>query len=281
VAKEEPSARHRRKLRVSLSTAILIGLTLGIVFGLVVGEYAAPLRIVGNAFIALLQMTVLPYIMVALVVSIGALSPQRAWQLAKKAGFLLLAFWALGIAIVLIIPLAFPDLTTASFFSTSLLEPPRQIDYLRLYIPSNPFNSMANSVIPAVVLFSIAIGIAVIGIKKKSVLIEPLSVLSDALTRVNAFVVKLTPAGVFALAAGAAGNPDAGAGRPPPGVHDRVRGRGGRGGAVGPADDPRRVHAVQGRGCDQGGPGRAGHRLRHRQRVRGPADAEPPGQDAL
>jgi len=197
--------RERRKLRVSLSTAILIGLTLGVVFGLVVGEYAAPLRTAGNAFIALLQMTVLPYIMVALVVSIGALSPRRAWQLAKKAGLLLLAFWALGIAIVVIIPLSFPHLTSASFFSTSLVDPPRQIDYLSLYIPANPFHSMANSVIPAVVLFSIAIGIALIGIKKKSVLIEPLSVLADALTRVNAFVVKLTPAGVFALAAGAAG----------------------------------------------------------------------------
>ena len=205
MAKEEPSTRRRPKLRVSLSTAILVGLTLGIVFGLVVGEHAAPLRTAGNAFIALLQMTVLPYIMVALVISIGALSPQRAWQLAKKAGLLLLAFWALGIAIVVIIPLAFPHLTSASFFSTSLVDPPRQIDYLSLYIPSNPFSSMANSVIPAVVLFSIAIGIALIGIKKKSVLIEPLSVLSDALTRVNAFVVKLTPAGVFALAAGAAG----------------------------------------------------------------------------
>jgi Na+/H+-dicarboxylate symporter len=205
VAKEEPSARHRPKLRVSLSTAILIGLTLGIVFGLMVGEYAAPLRTVGNAFIALLQMTVLPYIMVALVASIGALSPQRAWQLAKKAGLLLLAFWALGIAIVMVIPLAFPELTTASFFSTSLVESPRQIDYLKLYIPSNPFHSMANSLIPAVVLFSIAIGVAIIGIKKKAALLEPLSVLAEALTGVNAFVVKLTPAGVFALAAGAAG----------------------------------------------------------------------------
>jgi len=205
MAKEEPGTPERRKFRVSLSTAILIGLTLGVLLGLVVGEYAAPLRTVGNAFIALLQMTVLPYIMVALVISIGALSPQRAWQLAKKAGLLLLAFWALGIAVVVIIPLAFPDLTTASFFSTSLVEPPRQIDYLEVYIPSNPFSSMAKSLIPAVVLFSIAIGIALIGIKKKAALIEPLSVLADALTRVNAFVVKLTPGGVFALAAGAAG----------------------------------------------------------------------------
>ena len=116
MARKEPGTRERRTLRVSLSTAILIGLTLGIVFGLLVGEYAAPLRTLGNAFIALLQMTVLPYIMVSLVISIGALSPRRAWQLAKKAGLLLLGFWALGIAVVVIIPLAFPHLTSASFF---------------------------------------------------------------------------------------------------------------------------------------------------------------------
>ncbi|MHC4934100.1 MAG: cation:dicarboxylate symporter family transporter, partial [Planctomycetota bacterium] len=91
------------------------------------------------------------------------------------------------------------------FFSTSILHPPQKVDYLSLYIPSNPFQAMANTVIPAVVLFSIAVGVALITIRDKEKLIGSLSVLSDALTRIAMFIVKLTPIGVFAIAASSAG----------------------------------------------------------------------------
>ena len=36
-------------------------------------------------------------------------------------------------------------------------------DFLNLYIPTNPFNSLANNVVPAVVLFSVIVGAALIG----------------------------------------------------------------------------------------------------------------------
>ncbi len=42
---------------MSLSPKILLALVFGILFGLFVGEIAAPLKVVGDAFIQLLQMT--------------------------------------------------------------------------------------------------------------------------------------------------------------------------------------------------------------------------------
>ena len=50
----------------------------------------------------------------------------------------------------------FPPHETASFFSTTLIEEREPFDFLNLYIPSNPFNSLANNIVPAVVLFSVA-----------------------------------------------------------------------------------------------------------------------------
>ncbi|MHC4350086.1 MAG: cation:dicarboxylate symporter family transporter, partial [Planctomycetota bacterium] len=94
---------------------------------------------------------------------------------------------------------------SASFFSTSLVEQPAKIDLMGLYIPANPFHSLANSVIPAVVLFSIALGAALMTVPGKESVIDLLSVFTTALMRVNLFVVKLTPIGVFALSASAAG----------------------------------------------------------------------------
>ena len=52
---------------MGLSGRILLGLLAGIATGLFFGELVADLKVVGDIFIRLLQITVLPYIIVALV----------------------------------------------------------------------------------------------------------------------------------------------------------------------------------------------------------------------
>ena len=181
--------------RPSLSSLILIGLIAGIAAGLFFGESCRHLKPVGDGFVMLLQMTVLPYIIVSLITHIGGLTAEQAWRIAGRAGAVLLFFWAIAVVIVVVMPLAFPDFETASFFSTSLIEPTARVDYLRMYLPANPFFAMANSLIPGVVLFSIAIGVALIGMPNKGPLINLCAVLADALSRINVFVIKLTPLG--------------------------------------------------------------------------------------
>ncbi|MDH3803622.1 MAG: cation:dicarboxylase symporter family transporter, partial [Deltaproteobacteria bacterium] len=195
----------KKRFRLGLSGSILLGFVLGILCGLFFGEYCAWLKIFGDAFIKLLQMSILPYIVISLIVGIGRLSYQEAKVLAIKAGSLLLVFWGIALAVIFLMPLAFPSVETASFFSTTLVKAKEQVDFLELFIPSNPFSSLANDVIPASVLFSIAVGIGLIGIKEKHKLIDDLAILATALSRVANFVVYLTPIGVFAIAASAAG----------------------------------------------------------------------------
>ena len=64
---------------------------------------------------------------------------------------------------------------------------------------------MANNVVPAVVLFSILLGVALMGIKDKDVLLKSLATAADALVKITGIIVKLTPFGVFAISAAAAG----------------------------------------------------------------------------
>jgi Na+/H+-dicarboxylate symporter len=196
---------ENKKPRFSLSTNILIGMFLGIACGVFFGEKVAFLQVAGNAFIKLLQMTILPYILVSLINGIGGLTFDQARELAKKGGVLLLLFWAIAFGMIFLVPLSFPTLESSSFFSTSLVETPPPVDFLSLYIPSNLFNSMANNVVPAVVLFSILMGVALIGIKDKDVLLKSLATTSEALVRITGIIVKLTPLGVFAISAAAAG----------------------------------------------------------------------------
>ena len=191
--------------RLSLSTKVLIGLILGIATGLFLGELVEPLDVIGEAFIQLLQMTVLPYLTVSLVAGLASLTYSEALSLAKKGWLLLLFLWVVVLSIVLLMPLAFPSWDSASFFSTSLVKDVQEFNFLELYIPANPFHALANNTVPAVVLFSIAIGVALIGVRNKEILNQNLTVVVEALMRVTNWVVHLAPIGVFAIAAEAAG----------------------------------------------------------------------------
>ena len=149
-------------------------------------------------------MAVLPYIMITLMSGLGKLKYGEAVRLSYRVGSLLVLIWALTFAVLYLLPLSFPNWESASFFSTALLEQPEPFNFLE-FIPSNPFHSMANNIVPAVVLFSIAVGLALMGIEGKGSLIAAFDILEEALKRVTKFVARLTPFGIFAIAASTAG----------------------------------------------------------------------------
>jgi len=194
----------KNKKGISLSTQILIGLTLGLFVGLFLGDKASVLAIVGKAYVGLIQMSILPYMVVSLMLGIGSLNYEKAGKLAITGGIVLVASWFLAFAIVFLIPLAFPSIEAGTFFSTSLVEV-AEVDFIDLYIPVNPFSSLARTVVPAAAVFSVAFGIALIGVENKQSLLDILAALSKTLSRIAMMVVKVTPIGVFAIAANAAG----------------------------------------------------------------------------
>ncbi len=190
---------------MTLSRKILIGLGAGIATGLVLGELVAPLQIVADGFVRLLQMSVLPYVTISIISSLGGLSLAQARLLGVRGGAVVLALWAIAFMVTCLMPLAFPQAETASFFSTTLVERRPPFDFVGLYIPANPFNALANNVVPAVVLFSVIVGVALITVEQKTALLELLQTATIVLSRATRAVVRLSPYGLFAIAAVGAG----------------------------------------------------------------------------
>ena len=191
--------------RQSLSRRIVAGLVVGILIGLFFGEGAAVLQVVADVYIRLMQMTVLPYLVLALIIGLGQLSVSEARSLAARMGVLLLLFCGLALLVIGAMPLAFPRYQDASFFSNVLTEPRQAFAFADLFFPANPFHALANAIVPAVVLFSSAIGVALIRVQEKRQVLSLLHALNDAIVRITRFVVDLTPFGVLAIAAVAAG----------------------------------------------------------------------------
>jgi Na+/H+-dicarboxylate symporter/ABC-type amino acid transport substrate-binding protein len=190
---------------MSLSTKILIGLVTGVACGLFFGELVGFLRIVGDAFVMLLQMSVLPYVLFSLVAGLGSLDMARARELARTTGMVLLVTWFISLLFVALFPLALPRWESAAFFSSTLVEPAPAFDFLSLYIPANPFRSLAEAIVPAVVLFSVALGLALMSMDGKDSIVRSLNTLAAAMEKITGFVIRLSPYGVFAIAANAAG----------------------------------------------------------------------------
>jgi Na+/H+-dicarboxylate symporter/ABC-type amino acid transport substrate-binding protein len=206
VEDEPPPAKPKKGM--SLAGKIILGLVLGLICGIFFGEKVAWMKAIGGIFIKLLQIAVIPYISLSLITGIGRMSLAEVKANAKMGGVVFLLTATIIIVVVMLIPLSFPAWPSASFFSTSQIEEPPPIDFLNLFIPSNPFHSFANAYIPAIVLFSILVGIAVIALPNKAVLLEPLGVLHTAMMKITKIIAKMAPLGVFALIAAFSGTFD-------------------------------------------------------------------------
>jgi len=192
-------------LKLSPFQRVIVSLVLGVFLGVFIGEPAGKLNIIGNIYIKLLQMTVIPYIMVSLIGGLGRLDLKMAKLIGLRGGSIILFLWALTALTLTFLPLAYPKWTSASFFSSSMVAESKKINFLDLYIPANPFYAMANTIVPAIVVFSIFLGVALITVEKRKGFILSMQNLSDALMKMASVVAKTAPIGIFALSAAAAG----------------------------------------------------------------------------
>lgn len=191
--------------RFSLFQQIVISLLVGVFCGLSFGEWCSSLSIVGDAFVGLLRMTILPYIVVTLISSLGRLRIRNTGRLGLIAAAVLLGLWAVCLAIIWLLPSAFPDWASGSFFSTALIENPEQTALLDYFIPANIFTALTQNQVPAVVLFGISCGIALSKASRRELLLNQLDVVAEVLLRISRFITRLAPIGIFAIAASTAG----------------------------------------------------------------------------
>ena len=151
------------------------------------------LKVAADGFVKLLQMAVLPYITISIITSLGTLRYDQAKTLGLRAGAVLGGLWCIALLFAFLIPVAFPEIETASFFSTTLVGQRQPFNFIDIFIPSNPFNSLANNVVPAVVLFSVFLGIALIGVERKQILPRRFGRRQRRPIECYKFIVTLTP----------------------------------------------------------------------------------------
>jgi Na+/H+-dicarboxylate symporter len=185
---------------------VLAGLVLGVLTGLFLGESVWPIKVASDVFIKLLQVTVLPYVIGSVIVGIGDRTTEDAALLARRGGVLLLLVWGLVLLWVFASSFAYPGVGSSAIVSGDAPSA-APINWVDLYVPANVFHALANNLLPAVVLFSILAGVAISGMPAdlKRPLLQVVEGFNEAMRRVSRMIIRLTPFGLFAMSAAAAG----------------------------------------------------------------------------
>ena len=182
-----------------------MALGLGLIVGLFLGEPAGRLGIVGDVYVRLLQMTVLPYVLVSIISGLARLDASIARDIGMRAGMVILFVWVTTMLTLSLMPFAFPQWETAEFFSSSQVAESPSLDFVGLFIPTNIFHSLSNTIVPAVVLFCLLLGAALISVPNKDTFLDLSQNIGDGLMRVASMVTRIAPIGVFAISASASG----------------------------------------------------------------------------
>jgi Na+/H+-dicarboxylate symporter/ABC-type amino acid transport substrate-binding protein len=191
--------------RIGLTSQILLGMLLGVLWGVFFGEASLILEPVGQAFVMLLQMPVLIYLFCSIVVGISRLS----FKGTRGVFYFSLIYFVLSVGItklsIYALPLGFPTIKVASQFAASSPETPTPTNFLDYFIPENPFRSFAEGTVPAIVVFSIFIAAALLRVRRNEALMRNFVNMQEASAVIIAWITRLSPIGVFALTAATAG----------------------------------------------------------------------------
>ncbi len=191
--------------RMNLTSWILVGFTLGILTGLVFGDLCSVMEPFSEAFIKTWQITILPSVALSLIVGIGGLKRDTAKAIALKACLILLLIWVIGVVGYFSFQLAFPPRAEASFFSTQDLAAKTDLNLIDQFIPSNPFMSLSDGIIPATVLFCLFLGFALMLDDGSGPVVNLLRSLLRALDRMTHIIALTFPVGIFVITAVMAG----------------------------------------------------------------------------
>ncbi|MGM7340369.1 L-cystine transporter, partial [Acinetobacter baumannii] len=225
--------KRQRKTDWSLSKKVLAGLILGVVFGLglhliyggghpILAESISWFNIVGNGYVKLLQMVVMPLVFVSILGAVAKL--HQASSLGK------ISFYTIGTLLFTTLIAALVGVFVTNLFGLTAkglvqgaAETARltaiQTDYvgkvtdlsvpqfILSFIPSNPFAELTGAnptSIISVVIFAVFLGIAALNLMKDDAekgqrILTAIQTLQSWVMKLVRLVMTLTPYGVFAL----------------------------------------------------------------------------------
>ena len=211
---------ERNNKKINLTTKIFVALIIGAIFGIIL-HYIVPTSdfkdkvliegvfyIIGNGFLRLMQMLVVPLVFCSLVCGASAIGDTKTLG---KVGIKTIGFYLVTTALAITVALSVAkvvnpglglDISSIEQAETTIAESTSLADTLLNIIPKNPIQGLAEGNMLQIILFAIIVGIILAKLGSKvDVVSKFFSQFNDIMMEMTMIVMKVAPIGVFCLIA--------------------------------------------------------------------------------
>ena len=195
--------------KLALHWQILIGLVLGVIFGLFLSEQVGYIAWLGDLFLRLLKMIVIPLVITSIVsgmTNIQSGSGLGRLGLKTIGYYVMTSLFAItvGLTLVNIVkPGEGANLTMTQGLDKEINVPTSLSELILNIVPSNIFEVMANGQMLPIIFFAILSGyfMTTLTIESKGFFKNLFNSGYELMMKMTMFVIKFTPIGVFAIVA--------------------------------------------------------------------------------
>jgi len=191
----------------SFNALVLYGIVLGLLFGIFLPEIALQQQVLGQLFVSLLKMLVVPLVFSSIYLAIAGLGSAEHL---KQIGLRTVGLYLLTTALSTLLAIAAMNIFSIGEVTKSeglIYEKADTIpefsfsDMLLSFVPSNIFSSMTEGAMMPVIVFSIIFALASFSLQThyKNTLLNFFGAVNDNMLKMAEWVIKLTPIGVFSL----------------------------------------------------------------------------------
>lgn len=184
---------------------IFIGLVLGAITGLFLGEKAIYLKPLGTIFLNLINMIIVLLILASMTVGVTSIhDPKKLGRVGGKTIGIYISTTLIAIAAGLLLANVFQLGEGLGLTAVTIAQPktPSLGEIILSIIPTNPIASMVNGNILQIIVFAVFLGIAInfSGPKGKP-LLHFMESLADVMYRLTSLIMEFSPVGVFGIMA--------------------------------------------------------------------------------
>jgi len=193
------------KRYLSTETLTIVAIFLGIAAGVYLPEMMLSLKWVGDLFLMLLKMLIVPLVFASVFVAIVSLGSGEAL---KNLGLKAFGYYFLTTALavttgLLVVNIIEPGSAHQMASATETVQPTQHTfgSLLLSFVPSNIFASLSEGKIVQVLLFVIFFAVATLHLEsaKRETLQEFFESINEAMGKIAEWIITLTPLGVFSL----------------------------------------------------------------------------------
>ena len=203
----------KKGLKISLTTQILVATIAGIIFGSIVGPWAANLKFIGDIFIRLIQMSVVLLVMSAVAAAVGGGDGKDVGKMGIHTfkwiiGFTLVSA-SLGMILAMIIkPGIGIEIASAEAIAEAEVQSSSLQETILNFVPTNVMKAMADGSMVPCIVFALMFGVAMSMYTKQSgntIVVDWVKGINAVVTNIIKLVMNVAPIGIFCLLANVAG----------------------------------------------------------------------------